>query len=185
MFGKTEWHLHRRLLATRSNFYVDGSYNGNGDANYEYQLPEPFTKVMPLFVQWLYTSTFTALSPQDLFCAYFVGAEFKAPTFQNKVLEKLFLLNRWKCTFILEEAQAVVHPTNRDCPLRRFLVDAIALAYLRGELNISADDWIVRLDSPYAWSEIMAAIPQQYASPWKEKDISGYLEDETLSPSRE
>jgi len=171
----TSWHLHKALLINRSPFFklaLDGHFKGSSEN--KVILAEDESTIFALFVQWLYTSTFNALSSYDLIHAYILGDRLGTTDFKNKAIDQLHAANLWKCTFTPSEANTIFAFTTAGCGLRRLAVDSIALAFLTQVLDVQAEDWKSSFTFVEEMTEVMAAMARQVRGIWKDKPQTEY-----------
>lgn len=129
-----------------------------------------------LFVQYIYTNTFDAPTPSDSVHAHILGAKLGADAFMKKSIDKLYALNKWKCTFTCSDVHAIFANTAIGCGLRRLAADLIAQEFLTQDLDVKADGWKEALSQNSGWSEVMTSMARQHLQTWKSKTQDEYYD---------
>lgn len=135
----------------------------------------PNATAFTLFVQWLYTSTFNALSAIDPLRAYILGSQLGAVGFQNQAIHKVHDMNRLIYTITAGVAR-IIFELDVGSGLRRLAVDSIALGFLTKELDVKAEEWKEVLGLKNGWPEVMSLMALQYTKTWKSEKPEEYYE---------
>lgn len=138
----TLWAIHRKLLCSHSNFFsaaINSAFREGAEK--KVILREELNDVFSLFVQWLYSGSFTTNAHPLLLRAYVLGDKLGSPGFQSLAFDKIYAFNVSNCHFTAEQAVWVSENTLPDSMLRKFTMDTMAFGLLNGSLRLSKDEW--------------------------------------------
>lgn len=136
------WRLHKYLLTTSSDYFraVVNSPFQEGVEN-KVILGEEDNAVFALFVQWLYSRTFTATDMDILLRTYVLGDRLAAPDFAALALDKIYMDAPWY-SFSPYQIIWVTENTTSNSALRRLVIESTAFKILNGTLSsFTAEDW--------------------------------------------
>jgi hypothetical protein len=140
------WRVHRQLLCTASPFFktaLNSSFREGAER--KVTLKEDDNIVFGLFVQWLYSGSFTCRSIELLLRAYVLGDKLGAKAFQNMSFDKVHSLNSQQCLFTPQQAIWVSEKTLPNSALRKFTMHTMAFGFLQGTLKPTEEDWMLLL----------------------------------------
>ncbi|KAK2758797.1 hypothetical protein FQN54_003489 [Arachnomyces sp. PD_36] len=171
------WRIHKRILLLHSEYFRRALTGPSADPNSnKVVLSEDDNEIFTLFVQWLYSQTFTSSSIPDLLRAHVLGDKLGTPKFRQQVLEKLYGLNLPSPQITVEQALWVADNTLPSSMLRSFTMDTIALEILNRGPDNSAQE-LERL-SPITVEVLqsMSSIAKSSINGWAPKHVSSYVE---------
>jgi hypothetical protein len=135
------WVIHSRLLCASSKYFEAATRSlFREGVEKEVVLKEENNEVFSLFVQWLYSGTFTTISLDLLLRAYVLGDRFGSHGFQTLAFDKIYSMNTSRCSFTADHAVWVSENTIRDSTLRKFTMDTLSFGLLNGTLQLSDND---------------------------------------------
>jgi hypothetical protein len=136
------WRLHENLLCSESSFFSAAFSNPFQEAaEKKVYLVGEDNAVFALFVQWLYTRSFSTADMDLILRAYVLGDRLRAASFSANAIDKIYMTACW-CTFTVEQALWVVEHTIPESALRKLIMDSMAFKILTGSLAaFSSEDW--------------------------------------------
>lgn len=140
--ASTLWRIHKKIVLLQSEFF-QAALNGSFSEGIENKvvLPEEDNETFALFVQWLYSQTFSCGFTDLLLRAYVMGDRFGAFSFRQEVLNKVYQLNAMEPRFTVEQVVWVADNTIPTSMLRTLTMDTVAIAMLNKVLEPTAKDW--------------------------------------------
>ncbi|KAL1961769.1 hypothetical protein VTN77DRAFT_1056 [Rasamsonia byssochlamydoides] len=136
------WSIHKKLLCTHSSFFevaINSLFREGREK--KVVLKDEANEVFSLFVQWIYSGSFTTTSLPLLLRAYVLGDKLGSHRFQVFAFDKIYAMNASRCYFTPEQAVWVAENTLPDSMLRNFTMDAIAIGLVNNTLIPSKEDW--------------------------------------------
>lgn len=136
------WAIHKKLLCSNSSFFqvaINSLFREGREK--KVILRDEANEVFSLFVQWLYSGSFTTTSLPLLLRAYVLGDKLGSHRFQVYAFDKIYAMNASRCYFTPEQAVWVNENTMPNSMLRNFTIDTIAMGLVNNTLIPSDDDW--------------------------------------------
>lgn len=136
------WAIHKKLLCSQSSFFkaaIDSSYREGAEKRVV--LKEDDDDAFSIFVQWLYTGSFTTMSLRILIRAFVLGDKLGVRNFQCLAFDKIYSMNVGCCRFTPEQVAWVAENTLPESTLRKFAVDTLAFGVFNNILELSSEDW--------------------------------------------
>jgi len=136
------WTIHKKLLCAQSSFFkaaINSSFREGAEKRVV--LKEDDNDAFSIFVQWLYTGSFTTISLHILIRACVLGDKLGVRNFQCLAFDEIYSMNAGFSRFTPEQVVWVAENTLPESTLRKFAVDTLAFGVFNNILELSNEDW--------------------------------------------